>query len=132
MIAAGLLAGTIIGAGIFSLPYVFAHVGLVAGAIFLVGFTLVYFFIHRMYADLALTESGRHQFVSLAKRFLPKPLAAAASISILAELLFVLAVYLILVPSFAELAVPGSGSLALIAFWVLGSLCMFLRLEWLG
>ena len=50
IVAIALLAGTIIGAGIFSLPYVFKVVGFWVGVLCLVLFTGVYTVIHLMYA----------------------------------------------------------------------------------
>jgi amino acid permease len=132
LLATGLLAGTIIGAGIFSLPYVFSQVGLLTGAIFLGIFSVVYYYIHRMYAELCLTRDERHNFISLAESYMSRPAAVFASFSILIELIFVLAVYLVLIPSFSELVLPGSGALALVLFWILGSLFIFVRLDILG
>lgn len=132
LLATGLLAGTVIGAGIFSLPYVFARLGLGASLLFLAGFCVVYTLLHRMYADLLLSAAGRHQFAYLAERYLPKWLAPFAAWSTVLELIFVLLVYLVLAPSFAELVVPGSAAVAFWVFWFLGSLFIFLKLEWLG
>jgi tyrosine-specific transport protein len=132
LLATGLLAGTVIGAGIFSLPYVFARLGFVASLVFLAGFCVVYTLLHRMYADLLVSAAGRHQFAYLAERYLPKWLAPFAAWSAVLELVFVLLVYLVLAPSFAELVVPGSAAVAFWVFWVLGSLFIFLKLDWLG
>ena len=128
----GLLAGTIIGAGIFSLPYVFSQIGFGAGLFYLIFFTLVYFVIHLMYAKIIESKDGAHQFFYFAKNYLPKKIANTASFIILFELILVLTVYLILAPTFAELIFGQGGLTALLIFWFLGSLFMFVKLEWLG
>lgn len=127
-----LLAGTIIGAGIFSLPYVFSRLGLLYGFFYLLVFTLVYLVIHLMYAGVAEKHPGHHQFFYFASKYLPRALSEVASFAILGGLLFVLTIYLILAPTFVDLAFGYSGIGAMSAFWFLGSLFMFARLEWLG
>lgn len=128
----GILSGTIIGAGIFSLPYVFSKLGLVTGFFYLIVFTLVYFAIHLMYAEVVQTKPGEHQFFYFARMFLPKNIAGLAAFVVLGELIFVLTVYLILAPTFTTLIFGRGGIAALLIFWFLGSLFMFVRLSWLG
>ncbi|MEK7464374.1 MAG: aromatic amino acid transport family protein [Patescibacteria group bacterium] len=130
--ATGILSGTIIGAGIFSLPYVFSQVGLLYGLFYLIGFALVYFVIHSMYAELLLKEPGQHQFFYLAKKYLPSHIARIASFSILAELVLVLVAYLILAGVFMELALGLGGTSGVLIFWIIGSVFIFTKLRWLG
>lgn len=135
LLAAGLLAGTIIGAGIFSLPYIFSRLGIANGFFYLLAFVIVYFVIHMMYARVLQIQTGEHQFFYLAKNYLPKPFANFASLAILGELIFVLTVYLILAPTFIQVVFGFSANIAflgLLAFWFLGSIFMFVKLDWLG
>jgi amino acid permease len=132
LFSVSLLAGTIIGAGIFSLPYVVSRVGLIYGFFYLVAFALVYFCIHLMYAEVSEKHPGRHQFLYLAEQHFSKPLAEAISFVVLCEFLFVLTVYLILAPSFFELAFGWGGIGAMLVFWFLSSAFMFVKLKWLG
>lgn len=127
-----ILAGTIIGAGVFSLPYVFREVGFFWGIFYLVFFTGIYFAVHVMYASTIETKDGNHQFFYYAREYLRRPFGDIAAWIILFELLLVLAVYLILVPAFAPLVFGEDGVLPLIVFWFLGSLFMFARLELVG
>ena len=128
----GILAGTIIGAGIFALPYVFSRLGFIAGFFYLIVFALVYFAIHLMYAEVVQTKDGEHQFFYFAEKYLPKGFGGLATLIILGELVFVLTVYLILAPVFAGLIFGSGGLTALIIFWFLGSIFMFVRLSWIG
>lgn len=131
LLTTGLLAGTIIGAGIFSLPYVVSRLGILNGFFYLIGFALVYFVVHLMYANLIRVNQGEHQFFYLAKKYLPRGLSDFASFIILAELVFVLTVYLILAPTFAKLVFGEGGLAALFVFWFLGSIFIFAKLSFL-
>lgn len=132
VLATGLLAGTIIGAGVFSLPYIFSRLGLAVGFFYLAAFALAYFIIHWMYAKILAAQDGDHQFFYLAHKYLGGKFANFASLIILGELVFVLVVYLILAPTFAELLFKGNTMILLLAFWLLGSVFIFVRLSWMG
>ena len=132
LMAVMILSGTIIGAGVFSLPYVFREVGFFGGVFYLLFFTAVYFAVHVMYASTIEARDGNHQFFYYAREYLKRPLGDIAAWVILFELLLVLAVYLILVPVFAPLVFGENGMLPLLVFWFLGALFMFARLELVG
>ena len=132
MLATGLLAGTIIGAGIFSLPYVVNQIGLILGIFYLLFFAFIYFLIFLMYADLTRTTREEHRFFYLAERFLPGNLAGFASFIIMTGLIFALTIYLILAASFFGLFVSVPVSTALFIFWLLGSVFIFAKLSLQG
>ncbi|MDI6733983.1 MAG: aromatic amino acid transport family protein [Patescibacteria group bacterium] len=132
VLAIGLLAGTIIGAGIFSLPYIVSRLGILSGFFYLIAFALIYFFIHFMYAEIIKAGSEKHQFFYFAEKYLSKKIAHFASWVVLAGLVFALTVYLILAPTFFEIAFGISANLAVFIFWFLGSVFMFARLNVLG
>jgi len=132
LMAAMILSGTIIGAGVFSLPYVFREIGFLWGIFYLAFFTAVYFAVHVMYASTIEARDGNHQFFYYAREYLRRPFGDIAAWVILIELLLVLAVYLMLVPVFAPLVFGGGGIMALLVFWLLGSVFMFARLELVG
>lgn len=132
MLSVGLLAGTIIGAGIFALPYVAREVGLAAALFYLLGGALAYYCVHRMYAAVLAVSPRGMQFFGLARRFFPPRAAPLASYLVLLELVFVLVVYLALAPAFLRLITPLSEEAAVLLFWALGSLFIFARLTWQG
>jgi len=134
MLATGLLAGTVIGAGMFSLPYVFSRVGVTGGLFYLLAFSLVYFAVHLMYARVVETRPDGHQFSFFARAYLPRWASLPVSFGIFAELLLVLVAYLVLAPTFGVVAAGGADihTITLIAFWLTGSLFMFARLTWQG
>lgn len=125
LLAAGIVAGTTIGAGIFSLPYVFSKLGFGLGTAYLFFFGFVYFSIHQMYAHLIMAEKSEHRFFSLAKKFLPRGISPVAGIIILTELILVLVVYLALAPTFLSLVFSSVGIRGLIVFWIMSSAFIF-------
>jgi len=132
ILAAGTLAGTIIGAGIFALPYVVARVGLGTGLFYLFGAFLVYYAMHRMYAAAVVARGDGRQFSSLAHAYFPRWGAHMAALAIFLELVFVLVVYLALAPAFLALIAPLSSPASVLLFWVFGSFFIFVRLAWQG
>lgn len=132
LLAVGLLAGTIIGAGIFSLPYLFNSLGIFLASAYLFGFAFVYFIIHLMYAELVKKHHGSHEFFYLSKNYLPKRLSRLAPGIIIAELILVLVAYLTLAPSFLNLMFGFGYTTAAFIMWFLGSVFMFIKLRWLG
>ncbi|MFH0712412.1 MAG: hypothetical protein V2A55_00920 [Candidatus Jorgensenbacteria bacterium] len=131
-LSVGLLAGTIIGAGIFSLPYVINQIGLITGVFYLGFFALVYFLIFIMYATLLESSEGEHRFIFLARKFLPRPIAGLASFTAITDLIFTLTIYLILGVSFLGLIADMSVLTALFAFWFFSSIFIFAKLSFQG
>ena len=138
ILPASLLAGTIIGAGIFALPFVFEKAGIMTGLFYLGFFSVCFVFIHLMYADLILkTEGGRnfHRFPGYAKIYLGNWGFWLAILTTIIGMLFVLTVYLILSVSFINLIYPVrdfvgvSDNSKLLFFWLLGSAAIFLGIR---
>lgn len=125
----GLLAGAIIGAGIFALPYVFNTSGLPLGFIYLAVAVGVYTLIHLAYADVILRTKEPHRFVGYVRQYLGGGAGALAIFMTVVEMLFVLTIYLVLSPSFSALLGPGTLWQNLGIFWVLGSAVIFLNLK---
>ncbi|MFA6407705.1 MAG: aromatic amino acid transport family protein [Candidatus Paceibacterota bacterium] len=130
--AVSVLASTIIGAGIFSLPYVFKNVGLLSGVVYLFLFAAVYSMIHLMYVRVLQTTEEKHQFTYFAEKYLGVRFGKIAGGVILLELFFVLTVYLVLAPQFISLAIGISGWQALLLFWIFGSVVLFIPSRLLG
>ncbi len=132
ILSVGLLAGTIIGAGIFSLPYLFFRVGLVPSVLYLLMFSGIYIAFYFMYSSLLLKESEPHDFFRLARKYLSKPFSKLASFLAIGELLFALVIYLILAERFLNFSFGINGISAVFLFWILSSVFIFVRLNWLG
>ncbi len=121
LLPASILIGTTIGAGMFSLPFIFKATGLATGFFYLLFLGLVYACLYYFFADLILRTSGAHRIVGLAKIYLGKPGFWLTIFSSLFQQFFVLAIYLILAPSFSRFLLGGDYWNHLLAFWAIGS-----------
>ncbi len=130
--ASALLAGTIIGAGVFSLPYVVSKIGIALGFFCFVLFAIVYYCLHLMYVKIALLHKEKHNFAYFAEQHLSPRAGIWASITIVGGMVLSLAVYLVLAPSFIHLFLGLEGLPAALLFWGLGSIFIFVELSMLG
>lgn len=130
LLPTGLLSGTIIGAGVFALPYIFIRSGLSTGFFYLGLGAVIYSFIHLFYTDLVLRTPGEHRFVGYAELYLGRwAFWLAIAMSVL-EMIFVMTIYLVLSASFINLVAAGGEMLTkVIVFWVLGSAAVFLSIR---
>jgi len=64
------LTGTIIGAGILGLPYVFAKSGFIAGLFWIIVLGAVMIFVNLCLGEITLRTKGKHQLAGYAKRYL--------------------------------------------------------------
>ncbi len=123
--------GTIIGAGVFSLPFIFSKVGIFVGLFYLIALSVVSFGIHLMYADIIVrTNESHHRFPGYAKIYLGEKAEWLSSLIVITTLLLTLTVYLILSLSFAKLISPSFPDLLkILIFWALGSFAIFLSVR---
>lgn len=127
-----MLAGIIIGAGIFSLPYFAERLGLVTAVFYLVFFAAIYMLVYFMYSDVVKSDSGRHRFAYFAKKLLPKRISSLAPWVVLGSMVFAMTVYIILAPAFATLFMgQDMGLIITLAFWMIGSAFIFAKIFWL-
>jgi len=129
LLPAGLLSGTIIGAGVFSLPYVFNRAGINPGFFYLFVLGLAMTVVHLLYARLVLKTRGHHNFVGYARLYLGRwAVWPALAIGVLQGLIN-LVVYLVLSLSFSNLLFAGGDWLKIGVFWLLGSSAVFLNFK---
>lgn len=133
IIPASLLAGTIIGAGIFALPFVFGKAGIVSGLAYLAVFSAVFILIHLMYADVIAKTGEERRFSGYAGIYLGKPGFWLANLAAILGMILVLTVYLVLSASFFNLILPANfvvpDFVKILFFWLLGSLAIFLEIR---
>ncbi len=133
LLPVGLVAGGIIGAGVFALPFAFNLSGLGIGFFYLATAVIAYCVIHLMYADVIVRTPGQHRFVGYAQKYLGGRATLLAIFVAIVEMIFVLTIYLILAQSFLALVVPTAWPAArLIAFWLFGSVAIFWKLRQLA
>lgn len=129
-----LLAETIIGAGMFALPYVFMKAGVLTGAFFLIFLGLAAVITHLMYADIVVRTPQNHRFVGYAKIYLGKAGFWLGFLINIVGALFGLTIYLILSASFIDL-IGGTKEIGLpvygkiLIFWILGSVTFFININ---
>lgn len=64
------LSGTIIGAGILGLPYVFSKSGFLAGIFWLISLGMVIIYVNLCLGEISLRTKGKHQLTGYARRYL--------------------------------------------------------------
>ncbi|MCL5016435.1 MAG: hypothetical protein M1312_02380 [Patescibacteria group bacterium] len=122
----GLLSGSVIGAGVFALPYVFYRAGWAVGLFYVVAFAVLVTVSHIMYAQVVEITPGEHRLVGFSRIYLGKLSEWTATLVSPIGLLLTLTVYLILGEKFLLLFMPDSyGKMAFLVIWLLGTLVIF-------
>lgn len=133
LLPASILSGTIIGAGVFALPYVFVRAGWVTGVAYLFLLTVAVWIIHSMFAEVILHVGEGHRFVGYVRILLGGAPFRIALITSVLGLILTLTAYLVLGISFINLLYPqGSELVKVIIFWLLGSLLVLVRIRLLA
>lgn len=123
-----ILSGTIIGAGMFSLPFIFQSVGWFRGISYLGVFIIVFFFVHLMYADIIVRTNGNSHFAKFAKIYLGGWTFYPTIFITVGGMILALTAYLALSVSFGNLlGFAGYGAGVAFIFWFLGSLGIFIN-----
>lgn len=133
ILPAGILAGAIIGAGIFALPFVFVNAGIITGLFYLLIFCFVFIVIHLMYAEVIIKTEGEHRFPGYVKIYLGQTGFCLATLTSILGMLLISTVYLIISSSFLKLILPMNfitpDIFKVMIFWVLVSATIFLEIK---
>lgn len=122
----GVMAATTVGAGIFSLPYIFMRAGLVAGAFYLVVLSCIVISVHFLYWEVLKKTGGDLRLLGLAQKYLGTGWYAVSFAAIIVGLLLTLVAYLILGSGFLSLIFPGlSHAQGVAIFWLLSVAPLF-------
>ncbi len=132
ILPASILAGAVIGAGMFSLPFVFQEAGLLTGVFYLAFFAAFSICIYFLYADTIVRTPGDYRFTGYSRIYLGQWGFWLALLVGLVQLMFALTVHLILAPSFSQLITPGGYLYHLLGFWILGSALFLLKTKWIA
>ena len=65
--AASVLVGTMVGAGIFGIPFVFSRAGFFVGVAWLVALTVMMGLFNLLFGELTLSTEGNHQISGYAR-----------------------------------------------------------------
>jgi len=119
------LVGTTIGAGIFSLPYVFAKAGFFVGLAEFVVLVFIILLIQQIFGEIALRTEGHKRLVGLASSYLNRPLRILVATSVFLGGIGTLLIYIIFGGKFLSLITGQSlfwGSITFFIFWFLAVL----------
>lgn len=103
----GLLAATTIGAGIFSLPYVFIKGGWLTGLVYFGILSFIIIFSHQLYFLVLQKNHAEHRLLGLVEKNFGRRLFYFSFFGVVGGLLLALVVYLILGVSFMRLVFPA-------------------------
>jgi len=130
--ATAILIGTIVGAGMFGIPYVVAQSGFLIGAIFLLVLTAVSLLIHLIYGEVVCRTQEKHRLVGYAGYYLGKKGKIIITFSLLFGLYGALLVYIIISGEFLSAIfsplIGGSAFIYSLIFFAIGSLAVFIGL----
>jgi len=125
-----LLVATTIGAGMFSLPYIFKESGWLLGIFYMVVLGSAIVFVHRLYWLSLEKEKAKSHLLGLVETYLGRGAFYMAFLSVLGGLIFVLTAHLEIVQQFLRIAVPeADNQTAVVIFWLLASLPAFFNIR---
>jgi len=128
--AVSLLIGTIIGVGIFGIPYVAAQAGFGIALIYLIGLGILILLVHLFYAEIILKTSGKHRLVGYTEKYLGKRAKYLAGCASIIGRLGALLAYIIVSGYFlSTLFNRGSSFFWSLIFFFIGSFLIFLGLK---
>src|SRR3989338_1312616 len=116
------LAGTTVGAGIFSLPYVFLKTGFLIGLLEFIAIVAAVLLIQLIIGEIALRTKGKKRFIGYAEQYLGHKWKLFVTIATLLGGVGVLLVYIILAGRFLSFIISqsaASSSLIFFAVWCL-------------
>lgn len=127
-----ILIATTIGAGIFSLPYIFYNSGWLTNLIYFILLGIFLSIIHYLYSKIILKFKNNKSLLELTKNNLHPFFYILAFISIIFGLILTLLVYIILGGKFLNIILPNiSFNLSVLIFWLFSSIS-FLMVKFLN
>ncbi len=130
VVPATILSASIMGAGMFSLPYLFNKAGFATGVFYLILFAPVLITAHFLYSEVVRETPGDHRLLGYAKIYLGLPGWITAALTTGLGLLLVFTIFLALSSSFLRLIFPALTPLqATLIFWAAAVLPLLMRVS---
>ena len=131
ILAVASLIGTIIGAGVFGIPYVMAKSGILFCLFYFLILGATVLLLHLFFGEVVLRTKQKHRLVGYAEKYLGKKAKALAAFATIFGTIGALLVYIILGGHFLKLIFPLSvSSFQLSLFlWVVLSFFIFLGMK---
>lgn len=120
--AAAILIGTIVGAGIFGIPYAVSKSGIMPGLFYLFFLGAAVLLIYLFMGEIVLRTNGKYRIIGYAEKYLGKTGKIFASISALFGLSGALLAYIVLAGKFLEIIFSSLTDISAFEFSVIFSL----------
>jgi len=108
VLALASLIGTIIGAGVFGIPYVMAKSGIVFCLFYFLVLGAVALVLHLFFGEIILRTKQKHRLIGYTEKYLGKKAKLLVSFSIIFGTIGSLLAYIILNNNFLEIILPSS------------------------
>lgn len=131
LLASASLIGTIIGAGVFGIPYVMAKSGVLFCLFYFLVLGIIVFLIHLFFGEIVLRTKEKHRLVGYAEKYLGRRAKILVTFSTIFGTIGALLAYIILAGNFLKIIFPSPFSvfqLSLIA-WVVLSFFVLLGIK---
>ncbi len=126
LLAFSTLVGTIVGAGIFGLPYAISKSGIIPGLFYFIVLGGVVLLLHLMFGEIALRTQGKHRLIGYASIYLGVWAKRIVTISTIVGIGGALLAYIIIAGDFLQLILfsflPFSNFAYSLLFWAFFSL----------
>lgn len=106
ILATASLIGTIIGAGVFGIPYIVAKSGVIPCLFYFVILGAVVFLLHLIFGEVVLRTKGKHRLVGYVERYFGKKAKGLVAFSVILGTMGALLAYIILGGDFLKIAIP--------------------------
>lgn len=133
--AVATLVGTIVGVGIFGLPYIASQSGFFIVAAYLLVFCFVFVLLHLMYGEIILRNNERHRLVGYVKKYLGERARKIVTITTILGTLGGMFVYIIVGGKFLGVLFSGYLNVDFYGqsiFWLAGSALIIWGLKTIG
>ena len=131
--AVALLIGTIIGAGIFGIPYVISRAGFFPGIIYLICLGIFALLVTLSYGEVVLRTKSEHQMTGYAEKYLGKTGKKILTVTLIFSIYGALLAYMIGVGDFLNTIfsdlIGGAPFLYSIIFFLFGALAIYAGLK---
>ncbi len=131
-IAVATMVGSIIGAGVLGLPYVFSQAGLVSGIAHVLGIGLLLMIVNLALGEIILRTKGNHQLSGYAEKYLGKRGKLLITLTILVQLYGALIAYTLGEGTSMTNLIGGSSIVYSFVFFVLLSVLAYRGLKAVG
>ena len=126
ILAAASLIGTIIGAGIFGIPYVMAKSGVASCFFYFLILGVAVIVLHLLYGEVVLRTKEKHRIIGFTEKYLGKKAKSLITVAAILGAIGALLAYIILAGHFLNLIFPSLTALQLsLISWIVLSIFVF-------